>query len=122
MAWVDGRAHALRDFKTLKETVMISIARLAGWTTGAAVAAMLLTPAVLAARPEPGESRVPGVIVREIEIPVPVDDHVAEAVQMSVAAALGAAAAVGLGVGRLRRRTCRTPDGNGADDIAVAPS
>jgi hypothetical protein len=101
---------------------MISIARLAGWTAGAAVAALLLTPAVLAARPEPGESPVPGVVVREVEVPVPVDDHVAEAVQMSVAAALGAAAAVGIGVGRLRRRTCRPPTDPGAGDVAVAPA
>jgi hypothetical protein len=32
---------------------MIAIARLAGWITGAAVAAMLMTPAVAAARQPP---------------------------------------------------------------------
>jgi hypothetical protein len=102
---------------------MMSIARLAGWITGAAAAAMLITPAVAAARPEPGESPLPGVIVREIEVRVPIDDTIAETVQMSIAAALGAAAAAGLTAGRVRRRTCGPRSGSrDGDDVRVTRS
>jgi hypothetical protein len=92
---------------------MARTARIGGWLAAAAASVSIWAARPAAAQPDPPEP-ASDTIVRTVEIPVPVHDPTAEAVQMAVAAVLGAVVATGATAARLRRRS---PPGTGLIDI-----
>ena len=69
-----------------------------------AAAALLVLAPTAQAKPDPGQPPPSdgGAVVREVEVPFPVDDGAFEPMQIAVAALVGAAAAAGARAGRQR--------------------
>jgi hypothetical protein len=76
---------------------------------------MFSSPAA-AASPRPEDTSGTPVVVERVEVPVPVDDTVAEVVQMQLAAAVAAILAAATTKARLRRRY-QHPTGSAVIDI-----